>query len=1278
MKRHTLVLRSVLLLVLLTHVACSGKQKRADRFAIDATTSEGAALVAWFDGDEATALSTARGAGDAPAALFVRAEIAYYDGDVEAAYDDWVTLLTTHPGHPLTRFAVARLYAARDEIVDFERRIQPVFARLEYGALEPLARAYVSMLHQTIEYRLWAASPGVDEPFDASGFGFAARWLKSPKISPWRLSDFDRAFTPETDARLQPRYLSPYTAVDTPANREPIEPYWTSGITLYPGFGSSGLYYMETIATLPGDRPRDYLLYGNFVSAAKVWIDGELVFDRAEDDYETGKRFRRVRLQPGDHRILVKMAFQSGYRDWLELTFIPEGDVPTNRSGLDFTYACLDDRDLPNCKSGDITPAGVKLLSDAQLPSELERIFVDRADVEQASDIALWLTMVAAYFGGENPHFEAAWRELGARRPGFAAGWGMWAEQVQTLWQVPSKLREARALQAIRKAHELDPDSVRNQTTLGRWLTEKGEEREARTMLELARDGAFDGDRLRSYTPLSAWAAYLDSKDWSVAAEDAWRAVLDVEPSNCRAAGKLQGMLYGRSDYQPPEKITPRAADCPDLIKTWELLDETNTEMRLKYAREAAGRHPLRGDFARNVAVELFRSGAHDEAMAQLRSAQQRTPDSAAIAAEFADRAFADGDADAALKILADYEKREGSSAWLVWKRATLEGKLPLVDLMPDGRAVAMRAVEQGQSKALSNDDAYFVMDFAARRYFPDGSRVTLTHTVVRVMTKGAIDRYGEQNLPGSARALLVRTIKQDGSVRVPEETPGKSTLSMPGLAEGDFVEVAYVEVDGPDQPPSTIEGVRFFFRMADISTLHSEYVVIGEVADFIRENDAPEPQRFEHDGLPAVRFVAKNNPRPRDEPRTPAVEEFLPWVQMYRHGQTIDDVEAFRNGVREAILDSSKRSDAFEEAVAQWTQGELGDVGSHDWVKAVFYAVSPLVSEPSIAARSFNTDVNHIILLREGNTMLVLKTVLDHYGVPADVFLVKSAYETPQEYPIREGSKYGAVLLRVKTSDKGDVWLTPDGPDAMFNAVNVGLIGQPAVCATCATPEKLEIPADVRTAKQDIRVKAKLAADGVLTGQLTFTWDGVSASSIRSGLRNRTDETSRAKLVDVLATGVFTGAAATGYDIQGELTPDEPLRVAIEFRRDAFAREVSPGLYQVETRLFRDAVASAFGGLSERETPLIVGFALDNTYRLELDLEGWSGAELAGQSGERRFDSQFGAARRTTTLASNKLTVDAATSIPIQRIGAAAYPEFTQWGLAVEQSSVLLLKLRK
>ena len=1268
----------IALSILLAGSACAGAQKKGSTFGIAPTTPEGAALQTWFAGDEAEATERIAKAKATPEALFVRGEIAHGSGDVERGFEAWVALLTEYPTHPLTRVAASRLHAARDQVVDFETRMQPVLAALDYGSMPPLTLANLSLLQQSVAFRLWQRSDAAT-PFEADRYGFPAKWLATPVFSPWRLRDFDVAFAPEKQPALASTYLSPHTAVDTAVNYADVEPYWTQGITLYPPFGSSGLHYLETFATVAGDAPRDYWVFANFVGGAKLFVDGELVIERRETDYDTGKRLRKVRLSPGTHRILVKLAYQASYRDWFDLSFLPV-DGPLDDSKLTFAYGCLPDRALPGCHDGGPTAgASVALTGKLVRPSDVEQIFVDPTDVARASDAALWVTMVASHFDSQDPWFRAASLELEKRHPEFAAGHAMWAEQVQTLWQVPSRLRDARSLQALRAAHELDPTSTRYAGALGLALARQGESRETRELLEGALAAAHDGSRLRSIEPLVWWADYLGNEGWKDDAEVAWRAVLVADPANCGAARELQQLLYARSQYDAPAKITDRHATCPSLHEAWVALQDENHEARLALARRDAQRYPLNASHQQKYVQLLRQSGSAEEAAKVLAQALAAMPDAAVLWAERADQLYGQGKEKEAIALLEAYRATHDNSAWLTWRLATMRGDVPLADLMVDGRERALEVVREGMDRSLSNDEAYYAIDFAARRFFPDGTKITLTHTLVRVMTKGAIDRYAEQNIPGNARVLRIRTIKQDGTVLVPSQTPGKSTLSMPGLAEGDFVELAYIDWDRAEDPPAHVEGMRFFFRMENISTLHSEYVVIGMTDEFMRVNDAPVPQKFDYHGERALRFLATNNPRPRSEPQTVSIEEYLPWIQMYRQGQTISDIESFRRDVGEAILDSSKTADAFDDFLAQSTAGEGPQKGSREWLERLFYRVASHIPDPSGGAGSFGTDVNHAILSKEGSSMLVLKAVLDHVGVENDVYLVKSKLHVPEVYPVNEHVKYGSTLLRVVVPKSGDVvWLAPDGPDAMFNAVDTDLLGQPAICATCEESRTTKVPTDgVETAAQSIAATGKLDADGTLRGTMTLQLEGPSAASVRSTLRSRPDETSRAKLADAIVSSEFAGATATAYRFEAEQSPSQPLRLVVDFELPNFAREAGPGVSRVETRIFAQPLASGYAPLPQRTTPLRVG-SWEKSARLVIDIEGWKRAELASSAGDRRLDSAFGQYHRKTALSENQLVIESSIHVPIQRVATSDYPMFQKWALAVEQSSSLLLQLRK
>ena len=119
------------------------------------------------------------------------------------------------------------------------------------------------------------------------------------------------------------------------------------------------------------------------------------------------------------------------------------------------------------------------------------------------------------------------------------------------------------------------------------------------------------------------------------------------------------------------------------------------------------------------------------------------------------------------------------------------------------------------------------VLDRTVTRVFPTGARLTLTHNIIRVQDKDAIDKFGEVQIPADADVLTLRAIKADGTTREPEELAEKETISVPDLEPGDYVEFEYVD---PASPPGAFPrgflAERFFFRSYDAPLYRSEYVV--------------------------------------------------------------------------------------------------------------------------------------------------------------------------------------------------------------------------------------------------------------------------------------------------------------------------------------------------------------------------------------------------------------------------------------------------------------------
>ena len=159
------------------------------------------------------------------------------------------------------------------------------------------------------------------------------------------------------------------------------------------------------------------------------------------------------------------------------------------------------------------------------------------------------------------------------------------------------------------------------------------------------------------------------------------------------------------------------------------------------------------------------------------------------------------------------------------------------------------------------------VLDRAVTRVFPTGAVMALTHQIVRVDSKDAIDRWGEVAVPAGAELLTVRTHKRDGSTREPEEIAGKETISAADLEIGDFVEWEYLETHAPSAAfaPGFL-GERFFFQSFEAPLARSELVVIAPAALTLEIDEragAPRAEgRLAADGTRVTSFSATGAPQ--------------------------------------------------------------------------------------------------------------------------------------------------------------------------------------------------------------------------------------------------------------------------------------------------------------------------------------------------------------------------------------------------------------------------------
>ena len=279
--------------------------------------------------------------------------------------------------------------------------------------------------------------------------------------------------------------------------------------------------------------------------------------------------------------------------------------------------------------------------------------------------------------------------------------------------------------------------------------------------------------------------------------------------------------------------------------------------------RRALRLDPDRDDLTGELALLLSEDGRAAEAVAELAALVARDPHEPTRRVRLADAQVAAGQIEAARRTIADVLALRPDVPEVRRSARALGVPLPLDGFRIDGRA-AIRTFEAAGGHYAA--PAVMVLDRAVTRVFASGVTMSLTHEIVRVDSKDAIDRWGEIQVPAGAEILTLRTHKADGTTREPEEITGKESVSAADLAIGDYVEWELLETHGPSEafaPGFLAE--RFFFQSFDAPIARSELELVTPAGLPIAVDaraGAPKPEkRLGADGVQLTTFVATERP---------------------------------------------------------------------------------------------------------------------------------------------------------------------------------------------------------------------------------------------------------------------------------------------------------------------------------------------------------------------------------------------------------------------------------
>ncbi|HEY2904019.1 MAG TPA: hypothetical protein VGL59_25755 [Polyangia bacterium] len=459
--------------------------------------------------------------------------------------------------------------------------------------------------------------------------------------------------------------------------------------------------------------------------------------------------------------------------------------------------------------------------------------------------------------------------------------------------------------------------------------------------------------------------------------------------ASCATDEALLRRAEQRRDLRVRDQLADRLLGCDSEIdaRADRLRGRGDRAGALAWLQKAAPLTPRRDDLRETIAALMLATGDTAGAIGERRALVARAPRDFRQRIALADALAAAGQGEASRRTLADLLTTEGGAEEVRWVARAAGLPLPLDDHRLDGAAVIAAFRQSGRSYEAP---AVVVLDRSVDRVLGNGEQLMLTHTIVRVQTKEAIDRWGEVNVPSGAELLLLRTHKPDGTTRDAEAVSGKDSISAADLAVGDFLEWETLEAKGAsDAFPGGFLGDRFYFQSFDAPLDRSEFIVITPAAlavDVDRRAGAPAAVRGAGpDGTVVTRFVAEHVPQLFAERASVPAIEFVPSVRL----SSGVSWSAWARFLREQIYGTARSSPAIRQLAAGIAK--TVPAGDGDPARARAAAIVAWVTTHIEAADDLRDAAPLALARGRGNRLGLVLALARELGVTARPVLARS-----------------------------------------------------------------------------------------------------------------------------------------------------------------------------------------------------------------------------------------------------------------------------------------------
>jgi len=825
------------------------------------------------------------------------------------AVQAWIDALRAAPGDPLAELAASRLLDLQGDSRAVDDAIVEAADRAPEGLPPRAARLLREGAARSLDARVAEVGPAA-EAEAWRRMGVVRNWRVAGPFAALRLLDLFRPLSLDGPSPA----AAPAQGPAGPTGSRALDfPDGDVGLDLEPSDGD--VYYAASELRL--SRGGDYLAWIEGAAALELRLDGAVVLSRTPYPREMPRsQSVAVKLAPGTHQALVRWSRAEGARFRLTL-------VRADGAAADFVSAAPAKLTGARVEAPCALGGSCSATAAWSEPPSLKSLAEQRLAGDGGDPLAAWL-LARAVIGEERALSRVAVDRAVALTASGAPALLLRAQEVLRDPEVPERLGRSRALVDLSLAARKDPLLLRARITAAalqrdaeRYDDAAQELQQAEAALRHLRDFPVGfGDTIRNSAGREDWrgefrmvspnpaaatvparptpavalparlqlarARLLDAQGNGSAARAGVEAALRADPGRCDARTLRYELARREGSLSDQKEAAEGLLPCGDGASTLAglLRNRRDLPRAEKLLAALAAAHPAQPQRLHALAEVQGARKETDAAVRTLRQAAALAPRSADPLRRLAGALEAGGDARAA-------EQERVRALALAPGDLSLRRQLALSrgeDVLRWADRDGLSLARDAKVKVPPGASAVRLLDHGAVQIYPDGGAVERVHSVVRVLDKKGISRFGEARLPGDAEVLQLRTIKRDGRTLEPESIPEKEGVTLPGLEPGDAIEIDYLHAiapRGPELPGLSLGG--FFFRDEQTPMLESTYEVrapAGQPLELDAHNTAAPPIEKAAGGQ-RFRMTARDIAAQEPEPHQPPEAETMPWVQL-------------------------------------------------------------------------------------------------------------------------------------------------------------------------------------------------------------------------------------------------------------------------------------------------------------------------------------------------------------------------------------------------------------